>query len=737
MHPHAFSSIFHAFNIQYSRIAEIAPALKEMGFTHIQFPPIQPTRELTPLDIELLQKQVKQYSKQLMEFSIQCERAREKNTLYGPHTFDYLLQKRIYYIREPTFRHMHQLLLDIPYSELYTYIYETPPYSYAFRNEIQNILNSDVSIVVKLMTSVHCVGPTHPYAFLSEIADILGHIHTYKKDLCRSQDTLGMIESEYAVLHKQIDNLRMQRNSQIPVSLLNQWSEIKKRRSRWKTEMHQYKQYMQNIQILNAHSDKLKLFRQRASNPQDILSELQQIHRFGPTVRKPPQTIDPKNSVAWLNRIFLLETLLFSPWWLIYQPLRLSIGSTFLGSLQDIRTAISACKKHGLSVIADVVINNLAAVGGEKDAWAPFVQPGKQTLSEVVPRDTNVPEPFQKVQTLLLDAFACSDLTMLTPPYPCKEDQEPTHCWMSGALPQLVQSHPIVQDSRDQFIDSLRELGVDGVRIDAAVHLEPWVCEEVLSSMPGLSYIEYVGNSKSAHLYLTDSYAHLRLEDFAIGEDLYASIFSEKGEIERTTNYGSLRLQRHPQLDSVVMVVNHDHVMGSIPSKVFIALPSRITYELSVAYLVQRIYGHVLLMPHDIEFPFVQTALLLRTKMREHQIVREFVHTDTKTGTLYIEKYNSADEMLFLSILHVGSRELRTQFGVVEPYSFVWFSVGSLPECILEYNTKQNTWLRNCYSAMRKRKWTRTRTRKLAKHTSNPDRNAQNRKEGKYITPEL
>lgn len=105
------STIFHAFNMRYTTIGDLAPDLVRTGFTHVQFPPIQTTRILYELDGELLRKLVLK-DKQLATFTELCAKAQQKAQLHSGHEFDYLLRNRIFYINQPTLRAMHNAVVD-------------------------------------------------------------------------------------------------------------------------------------------------------------------------------------------------------------------------------------------------------------------------------------------------------------------------------------------------------------------------------------------------------------------------------------------------------------------------------------------------------------------------------------------------------------------------------------------------------------------------------------------------
>lgn len=267
---------------------------------------------------------------------------------------------------------------------------------------------------------------------------------------------------------------------------------------------------------------------------------------------------------------------------------------------------------------------------------------------------------IKDVKLLLKNAFDDDSLDMLTPPYGSVEGQEPTVAWMSQALPQVNQDNQTIQSFQDIFLKSLVEIGADGIRIDAASHISPNHIKRLLDRFnihykneSDCSYIEYVGGAKFNH----DSYRRLniRLEDFGIGPDLYKNIFVPNGNIDRLKNYGNTKLDREPNLDSVVMIVNHDHLMGSIKSEIMDLIPSRYTYQMSVVYLLQRIYGNILLMPHDISLPYVRDALKLRKKMFDMKIDKEY--TDT-----YKYRNGGSNQISFISYKKLGDHDIFMTF---------------------------------------------------------------------------
>ena len=59
-------SIYHAFNMRYIDIIKRIPFLKTLGITHIQLPPIQPTRLIDFNSLNLIIKQKKLEDKTIL-----------------------------------------------------------------------------------------------------------------------------------------------------------------------------------------------------------------------------------------------------------------------------------------------------------------------------------------------------------------------------------------------------------------------------------------------------------------------------------------------------------------------------------------------------------------------------------------------------------------------------------------------------------------------------------------------
>jgi hypothetical protein len=629
------ASIFHAFNISYKNIGTLAPHIREMGFTHVQFPPIQQTRILTEFDAELLLAILRSrviYSK---DYKTQLAKVYQKDNQYPPHNFHFLLDQMIQYIQSPT---LQQLVSgkspDNP--------------SYCF------------------FASIIETGPNHPFYPLVEAAE---HVLQWEPLRPFSSEKLQELQEIRKIIQP------MLKKNQTP-ELLQKERQLKKQISQETTKQRSW--------------EKQTVIRQTLQELVPITEGLRQTLRSeGIHDSSSLTNIPAKKRTHVEDIVCICEVLLYPPWWMVYQPIKLEIGDTHLGTKEDILNAIQICKRYGLSVIADVVVNNLAASAGEKKSWEPVLQKAKEQsaiLLSDIKMDMDI-EVIHLVQDLLEGAFGSRDLSLLTAPYECREGWDPTRCWMSGCLPQLNPNHSLVREKQEVFLKSLLEAGVDGIRVDAAAHLTPKHCTWLLSFFPGLSYIEYVGPNGSMY--------HVRKEDFAIGEDIVGNIFSEKGQLQKTTNYGDNKLDRLEETDSVTMIVNHDQMMGTIPSAVVEHLPSQITVTLSLAYLIQRVYGIPLVLPHDIEQQFVLDALQLRRRLHEVGIVRE--HVDIYNHIIQIDKYDVNNNRQFVVYINMNTDRKEVAEGFLEPLSFQWFSLLSNNTRII-YNDHQNKMMKRSYS---------------------------------------
>ena len=156
------------------------------------------------------------------------------------------------------------------------------------------------------------------------------------------------------------------------------------------------------------------------------------------------------------------EHIVGDQWWTHYQPTSYKIESN-LGTRAEFATMVDTCGKAGVSIIADAVINHMAASGA--DGWAgtkhgKYDYPGLYTNAD-----------FHHCKT---DSGGIEDWGDLT------QVQE---CELLG-LSDLNTSSAKVQGNIVAYLKDLRSLGVKGFRVDAAKHIAVADLKQIVSALP-------------------------------------------------------------------------------------------------------------------------------------------------------------------------------------------------------------------------------------------------------------
>jgi alpha-amylase len=152
----------------------------------------------------------------------------------------------------------------------------------------------------------------------------------------------------------------------------------------------------------------------------------------------------------------------FTGWWAFYQPLDFKIGNT-LGSEPDLIDLCARAHRSGIKIIADVVLNHVANDGGGDELTRDMFE--SQEDFEVL-HALHISK--QVHQRLLRPDFYhpfCGDAGTTTDRF------TQTHGQLGG-LPDLNTANLELQQIIINFIITLIDCGVDGFRLDAAIHIE-------------------------------------------------------------------------------------------------------------------------------------------------------------------------------------------------------------------------------------------------------------------------
>ena len=156
------------------------------------------------------------------------------------------------------------------------------------------------------------------------------------------------------------------------------------------------------------------------------------------------------------------EHIVGDQWWTHYQPTSYKIESN-LGTRAEFAAMVDTCGKAGVSIIADAVINHMAAsstVGWAGTKHSKYDYPGLYTEAD-----------FHHCKSATGGIEDWNDLTQV---------QE---CELLG-LPDLNTSSPTVQAKIEAYLKDLRSLGVKGFRVDAAKHIAVSDLKAIVGALP-------------------------------------------------------------------------------------------------------------------------------------------------------------------------------------------------------------------------------------------------------------
>ncbi|GAB2824184.1 alpha-amylase [Streptomyces daliensis] len=156
-------------------------------------------------------------------------------------------------------------------------------------------------------------------------------------------------------------------------------------------------------------------------------------------------------------------------WWTSYQPVSYKIAGR-LGDADAFKNMVSACHEAGVKVIADAVVNHMSSGSGTGTGGTQYTKYGYP--------DTYGDADFHTCRKDIAD-------------YASRDDVQ--NCELVG-LADLDTGSDSVRSTIAGYLDSLREMGVDGFRIDAAKHMAAADMEAIKGKMadPGFWVSEVI-----------------------------------------------------------------------------------------------------------------------------------------------------------------------------------------------------------------------------------------------------
>jgi hypothetical protein len=338
----------------------------------------------------------------------------------------------------------------------------------------------------------------------------------------------------------------------------------------------------------------------------------------------------------------------YPPWFAIYQPKSFTVGDTMYGSMKELQSLIKN-KKYNYHFTADAVLNHLQGTKYEWQAWDALLTDCKKGKPPVTIQDcvkyTADPTIIGLLSEVIGEGLHTTDLTTINPPYYCNDADEKTRCWLSQALPQVNQNHPLVIQQQKEYLQQISDIGFDSLRLDAAGHMSPEACLRIIKTFqPYYAYAEA----------FDEHYAHLMPTiDLKIGSFLINKVFRYGGNVKLLNTIEPPN--RVDNLHCVVAIVTHDIMAGSFGTPIQYTT-TYTDYCLAMAYLCQRVYGIPLLLPFDLESPIIKQGLHVRHKNKEHKIVSEY--NLVRRGVFLSEKKNAAGEIKLVCFINNTGKEV-------------------------------------------------------------------------------
>ena len=172
-----------------------------------------------------------------------------------------------------------------------------------------------------------------------------------------------------------------------------------------------------------------------------------------------------------------------NPWWFIYQPVSYRLHSRS-GDKKQFKNMINTCRKHGVRVYSDAVINHMAGNGNDMYAdhrnsagscvhWGPKAgsagSPWWTTGWQYKDNDYTGKRPVLEFPAV---PYGPSDFHCERSLSSWTDGNILNLGWLSG-LTDLNTEKEYVQQRIADYITTMLSMGVSGIRIDAAKHIAP------------------------------------------------------------------------------------------------------------------------------------------------------------------------------------------------------------------------------------------------------------------------
>ncbi|KAI8918159.1 alpha amylase [Powellomyces hirtus] len=180
----------------------------------------------------------------------------------------------------------------------------------------------------------------------------------------------------------------------------------------------------------------------------------------------------------------------FRPWWYNYQPVSYRLYSR-LGTREQLRDMITACRAEGVRVYADAVANHMSGNGND------IQNHRNDECTSYGPKESTAGSPYYTHgNTFEINKFTNDRPGLEFPAVPfgpsdfhCEKGLNAwtdgrllSHGWLVG-LTDLNSEMPYVRDRTAVYFQDLLSIGFSGFRIDAAKHMGPAPTAQALGAL--------------------------------------------------------------------------------------------------------------------------------------------------------------------------------------------------------------------------------------------------------------
>ena len=278
-----------------------------------------------------------------------------------------------------------------------------------------------------------------------------------------------------------------------------------------------------------------------------------------------------------------------------YQPIDLRNFDSEYGTRAELESMIETAHDHDIAVVLDTVLNHMA----------------------------NSPGPEGPVDWPQFDAYEhFHDYGTLGGDCQLEGERAEYECELLG-LPTLDLEHPDVQRAHRAYLETMADVGADGLRYDAAGHVWPWYFQDEINPLAddlGLWRVGEIWDDDVDRL-LEFADTGMTVFDFPLYDAIVAAF--EGGRLDRLAQTNAPGVVHHRPDVAVTFAQNHDTTGPGVgPDD-----PEGIEIDLAHAYLLSY-EGMPMLFRADLDDPALQDLIRVKNELAEGEPIDRHVDSD-------------------------------------------------------------------------------------------------------------